>query len=104
MDEITARVLTVGGPWALVALAVVMLLRGDIVSRRVLDDALRAADKWERAHARSEDGRHEALRQNGEMLEAVHTANHVLGALPPAPGREVSRAPMDQTPSTAPQE
>lgn len=98
MDELAARALTIGGPWALVALAVVMLLRGDIVSRRVLDDALRDRDRWQEAHARSEDGRHEAQRQNGEMLEVVHTANHVLGALPHTGEREVSHVPVDQAP------
>ncbi|WP_329131754.1 hypothetical protein OG552_11080 [Streptomyces sp. NBC_01476] len=97
MDELASRALTIGGPWAIVALAVVMMLRGDIVSRRFLDDAQRTADKWERAHARSEEARHEAQRQNGEMLEVVHTANHVLSALPHG-GREVSHAPVDQAP------
>lgn len=97
MDELAARALTIGGPWAIIALAVVMLLRGDIVSRRTHEDALRDRDRWQEAHARSEDGRHEAQRQNGEMLEVVHTTNHVLESLPTA-GREVSHVPVDQAP------
>jgi len=102
VDGLAGQALTVGGPWALIALAVVMMLRGDIVPRRSLDDALRNVERWEAAHSRSEEGRHEALRQNAEMLEAVHATNHVLAALPLPSGREVNHAPVDHVP-TAPQ-
>lgn len=75
---------------AMGALFVVMVLRGDIVPRRTYEDMVRDRDAWRAAHGVSEDGRHEALRQGREMLEAVHTANHVLTSLP-QPG-EVSHA------------
>lgn len=92
---LAAHFLAQGSGWAVVAAVVVMLLRGDIVPRRTLDDALRDRDAWRAAHSVSEDGRHEALRQSGELLDAVHTANHVLQAIP-TPSGEVTRAPVDQ--------
>lgn len=90
--DLAARALTLGGPWALVALFVVFIMRGDLIPRRTHDDVVRDRDAWRSAHQVSEDGRHEALRQNREMLEAVHTANHVLTSLPQPTAGEVSHA------------
>lgn len=99
--DLAAHALTLGGPWALVALFFIMVWRGELIPRRTYDDMVKDRDEWRTAHTVSETGRHEVLRQNGELLEAVHTANHVLTALPqPKPAGEVSHAdPHPATPA-----
>jgi hypothetical protein len=81
------------------AMFVAMVLRGDVVPRRTYEDMVRDRDAWRTAHGVSEEGRHEALRQNGTMLEVVHTANHLLGALPQPAAGEVSHADTPAAPS-----
>jgi hypothetical protein len=79
---------------------VAMVLRGDVVPRRTYEDVVRDRDAWRAAHRVSEEGRHEALRQAREMLEVVHTANHVLGSLPQPAAGEVSHADPHLAPPT----
>jgi hypothetical protein len=86
---------------ALAAVLVAMVLRGDVVPRRTYDDIVRDRDAWRTAHGVSEEGRHEALRQTREMLEVVHTANHVLASLPQAAAGEVSHADSHLAPPPA---
>ncbi|MFD7794310.1 hypothetical protein [Streptomyces sp. NPDC059759] len=88
------------GAVALVGLIVLMVLRGQLVTRRQLDDlradkdAQIAAEReekatWREAHRVSEEARREAQDQAGELLEMSRTAGAFLTALPRA-GREVS--------------
>lgn len=101
------------GAVALVGIIVLLVLRGQLVPRRQIEDLrtdkdqqiedLRAErDTWRRAHDRSEEARREAQDQAGEMLEMSRTAGYFFNALPqPRRSREVSAdAGMDQqTPS-----
>ncbi|MFH8792184.1 hypothetical protein [Streptomyces sp. NPDC017941] len=96
------------GAVALVGLIVLMVLRGQLVTRRQFDDmradkdAQIAAERdekitWREAHRVSEEARREAQDQAGEMLEMSRTAGYFFNALPQPRHREVTAdAGMDQ--------
>lgn len=101
------------GAVALVGLIVLLVLRGQLVPRRQLED-LRAdkdqqiedlrkeRDTWREAHTVSEEARRDALDQNDELLEMSRTAGAFMTALPRA-GRGVSpSADLDQAPAAPP--
>ncbi|USQ82622.1 hypothetical protein NFX46_01870 [Streptomyces phaeoluteigriseus] len=103
------------GAAALVALVVLLVLRGQLVPRRQLEDLrtdkdrqiedLRAErDTWRQAHTVSEEARREAQDQAGELLEMSRTAGYFFNALPqPSRSREVSAdAGMDQQAAAPP--
>ncbi|MFJ4617435.1 hypothetical protein [Streptomyces sp. NPDC088812] len=103
------------GAVALVGLVVLLILRGQLVPRRQLED-LRAdkdrqiddiraeRDTWRQAHTVSEEARHEAQDQAGELLEMSRTTGYFFNALPQPPrSREVSAdAGMDQQTAAPP--
>lgn len=93
MSELSgAGILLQGGAWAIVTLIVLLILRGKLVSRSVLDDvrqdrdarvaeAIAEKNTWREAHQQSEAARMEAQAQVGELLELSRTADHVLRAI-----------------------
>ncbi|MDX3175185.1 hypothetical protein PV382_23330 [Streptomyces scabiei] len=93
MNELSAiDVLLPGGAGALVTLIVLLILRGNLVSRRVLEDVredrdarvaeiLAERNAWREAHRESEAARIEAQNQVGELLELSRVADHVLRAI-----------------------
>jgi hypothetical protein len=98
------------GAAALVGLVVLLILRGQLVPRRQLDDlrtdkdAQIAAEReekatWREAHLISEEARREAQDQAAEMLEMSRMGISLFNALPRA--GEVKDAGVDQA-STAP--
>ncbi|MDT0477414.1 hypothetical protein RM863_35360 [Streptomyces sp. DSM 41014] len=99
------------GAGALVAVIVLMILRGQLVPRRQVDDLLAVKDAqiseltterdtWRQAHGVSEEARRESQDQSGELLELSRTAGYFFNALPRA-AREVStRVDVDQAPPT----
>ncbi|WP_354643837.1 hypothetical protein [Kitasatospora camelliae] len=111
MLEVTAVGALQGGAAGLVALIVLLILRGNLVPRSVLDDvradrdarlAELAAerDTWREAHKVSEEARHVAQDQAGELLELSRTADYFLRSLPRA--GEVTNGPdtkVDETPA-----
>jgi uncharacterized protein (DUF3084 family) len=81
-----------GGAVALVTLVVLLILRGGLVPRSVLEDVRKdrdarvaevigERDTWRDAHRESEAARMEAQAQVGELLELSRTADHVLRAI-----------------------
>lgn len=92
-----------GGAVTVVAAIVMLILRGSLVPHSILRD-LRSdrdarikelaaeRDTWRAAHQVSEDARHIAQAQVGELLELSRTADHVLRSLPRAP-EEVANGP-----------
>jgi hypothetical protein len=92
-----------GGAVTVVMAIVVLILRGHLVPASVLRD-LRAdrdariaevaaeRDTWRAAHQISEEARHTAQAQVGELLELSRTADHVLRSLPRSP-EEVASGP-----------
>ncbi|OQQ16149.1 hypothetical protein B0675_02375 [Streptomyces sp. M41(2017)] len=101
------------GAAALVGLIVLLVLRGQLVPRRQLED-LRAdkdrqiedlrgeRDTWRDAHAVSEEARRDAQDQAGELLEMSKTAGAFLAALPRASRGVSTSADLDQTPAAPP--
>lgn len=93
MTELTGmNVLVQGGAAALVTLIVLLILRGGLVSRAVLEDVRKdrdariaelaaERDAWREAHRESEAARIEAQSQVGELLELSRVADHVLRSL-----------------------
>ncbi|BFP50038.1 hypothetical protein KCMC57_64060 (plasmid) [Kitasatospora sp. CMC57] len=98
LDELAGLGAIQGGAVGLVALIVLMVLRGLLVPRRIYDDMREERDTWRAAHAASEEARHVAQDQAGELLELSRTAIPLLRALPnPQPPTEgVQHAPVDQ--------
>ncbi|MFM9652748.1 hypothetical protein [Streptomyces galilaeus] len=103
------------GAVALVGLIVLLVLRGQLVPRRQIEDLRTDKDRqidelrverdtWRQAHIVSEEARREAQDQAGEMLEMSRTAGYFFNALPqPHRSREVSAdAGMDQRPAAPP--
>ncbi|MFB7461319.1 hypothetical protein [Streptomyces sp. NPDC056188] len=86
----------IGAGWAtvgttgLLGLAVLLVLTGKLVPRRLYLDMKQERDLWRQAHTESEKGRVEAQRQSGELLELSRTAGHILTSLPRPDGRGVS--------------
>ncbi|MEU9149225.1 hypothetical protein AB0D59_01395 [Streptomyces sp. NPDC048417] len=98
------------GAAALVGLIVLLVLRGQLVPRRQLEDLradkdqqiedLRAErDLWREAHAVSEEARRESQDQAGELLELSRTSAYFFAALPRA-AREVSTSADVQAPTS----
>lgn len=93
MNDLTAvDVLLPGGAGAIVTLIVLLILRGNLVSRAVLEDVRKdrdarvaelvaERDAWREAHRESEAARIEAQNQVGELLELSRVADHVLRAI-----------------------
>lgn len=79
--------LGIGG---IVLLAVLMLLRGDIVPRRQVDAELKQKDEaitlWKDAYERSEKQHREKDVLIAGLMETARTTRNVLAALPEAAG------------------
>ncbi len=71
-----------GGAVALLALVVLMVLRGYLVPRKTYDDLLKERDTWREAHTVSEAARALERAQTKELLELSRTSAHALQALP----------------------
>lgn len=100
MDELAARALTIGGPWALVSLAVVMLFTGRLVPKWFYDAKSREADTWRETAQTNAEALRTAQRHENELLELSRTGVHVLSSLP-QPGEVTGHVPVDQAPPTA---
>ncbi|MEZ7005657.1 hypothetical protein [Streptomyces sp. AD55] len=110
MNELSSvSVLLPGGAGAIVTLIVLLILRGNLVSRAVLEDVrkdrdarvaelLEERDAWREAHRESEAARIEAQKQVSELLELSRIADHVLRAI----RGEVPRDAMDSTVAAPP--
>lgn len=74
-------VVATGGPWALCAFLVVLIVgamvRGELVTKGQLVAAEKRADRWEAVAL-------EAMRQNGRLLPAAEVAASALDKLPAA--------------------
>lgn len=93
MTELSGvTILMQGGAWTIVTLVVLLILRGSLVSRAVLEDVrkdrdarvaeiLAERDTWREAHRESEAARMEAQAQVGELLELSRTAEYALRAI-----------------------
>ncbi|MGW0566057.1 hypothetical protein [Streptomyces tauricus] len=95
------------GAAALVGLVVLMVLRGQLITRRQHEDMIADKDRqiaaereekitWREAHSVSEEGRRAAEDHASEMVELSKFATGVLAALPRAAGEVSSRADVDQ--------
>lgn len=105
MDELAGLGIVQGGAAAVLGLVVMLILLGRLVPRSILED-LRAdrdaritelaaeRDTWKAAHQLSEEARHVAQDQVGELLELSRTSVHVLTSLPRTEG--VAHAQLDQ--------
>lgn len=110
MNEVSGvSILMQGGAWTIVTLVVLLILRGNLVSRAVLEDVRKDRDArvaeilaekntWREAHRESEAARLEAQSQVGELLELSRTADHVLRSL----RGEVHGDAMDSTVAAPP--
>lgn len=95
------------GAAALVGLIVLMVLRGQLVTRKQLEDTIADKDRqiaaereekitWREAHRVSEEARRTAQDHASEMVELSRVATGFFAALPRAAGEVSSRAEVDQ--------
>ncbi|QKW31417.1 hypothetical protein HUT11_35215 (plasmid) [Streptomyces seoulensis] len=110
MNELSGiNLLVQGGAAAIVTLIVLLILRGSIVSRAVLEDVRKdrdariaelaaERDAWREAYRQSDAARIEAQAQVKELLELSRVADHVLRSL----RGEVSGDAMDQSVAAPP--
>ena len=110
MNELSAiGVLLPGGAGAIVTLIVLLILRGNLVSRAVLEDVRKdrdarvaeiasERDSWREAYKESEAARVQAQNQVGELLELSRFADRALRAI----RGEVPGDAMDQSVAAPP--
>lgn len=111
MTDLLGAGVVQGGAVTIVMTIVMLILRGSLVPHSVIRD-LRAdrdtrikelaaeRDTWRTAHQLSEEARHVAQAQVGELLELSRTADHLLRSLPRSPSTGVSSAPAHQSVAT----
>lgn len=101
------------GATALVGVIIILILRGQLVPRRQVDDLLAVKDAqiaaltterdtWRAAHGVSEEARHESQDQSGELLELSRTSAYFFAALPHAAREVRPHADVDQAPAAPP--
>jgi hypothetical protein len=104
-----ANLLLQGGAATIVIFIVLLIIRGSLVPRSVLEDVrsdrdarlaevVAERDTWREAHRVSEAARIEAQSQVGELLELSRTADHVLRSI----RGEVHGDAMDQSVAAPP--
>lgn len=92
MNELLGLNIAQGGAVALVGLVVLLIYRGHLVPRSVVDDVRKdrddrltalvaERDAWREAYRVSENARMESQAQVGELLELSRTAGNVLRAI-----------------------
>lgn len=96
MNELAGLGISQLGAGAILAIVVLLILTGRLVPRSTLEDVRQERDTWREAHGVSEEARHVAQGQVGELLELSRAAGNVLGSLP-RPG-EVTDDAMDEAP------
>lgn len=91
-----AQILTGGGPWALIALTVVSVIRGWLVPSATVTLLMARAEEWRSAWEKSEEARRVQAEQVSQLLEFARTADAVMRALPPpsANSGATSREPV----------
>lgn len=82
MDVLTLIPWTTIGPGGLLAFAVLLIIRGDLVPRRTFDAMVQDRDYWREAAERREN-------QFDALSETARTAVAALDALPPRRDAEV---------------
>jgi len=70
--------LGIGSGWALVALVVVLIYRGQLVPRRTYDDVVHDRNEWRTAHRISESARMEGESHQRVMAETATTMNQLM--------------------------
>jgi hypothetical protein len=73
VDKLTAPVL--------LAIAVLMVLNGLLVPRRVYKDKVEESNRWQLAFETSEKARAESDKQTGELLEVAKTSHALIVAV-----------------------
>lgn len=85
--------LTGGGPWAIVALAVISVIRGWLVPSSTVTLLMQRAEEWRAAWEKSEEARRVQAEQVAQLLEFARTADAVFRALPSPNSSTSTREP-----------
>lgn len=81
IDGLPLGTLGIGSGWALVAICVVFLMRGNIVPRRTYEDIVHDRNEWRTAHRISEAARLEGVEHQRAMAETAATMNQLMHEL-----------------------
>lgn len=87
-------ILAGGGPWAIITLVVISIIRGWLVPSATVTLLMQRAEEWRTAWEKSEEARRLQAEQNAQLLEFAKTADAVFRALPsPNTHEAVTREP-----------
>jgi hypothetical protein len=100
IEGVPTELLGIGAGWAIVALVVLLIVRGKLVPKstvdameksyvRQIEDIGHDRDEWRAAHRISETARVEGNNQVGELLEHARTTDSFIRSLP-HPSREAT--------------
>ena len=81
LDGVPLDQLGIGAGWAIVALFVIAILRGNLIPRRTYDDIVHDRDEWRAAQRISESARVEGEIQRNHMAETANTMNQLMREL-----------------------
>ena len=82
-----------GGPWAIIALAVISIIRGWLVPSATVTLLMQRADEWRMAWEKSEEARRVQAEQVAQLLEFARTADAVFRSLPSPNSTTATREP-----------
>lgn len=82
-----------GGPWAIITLVVISVIRGWLVPAATVTLLLARAEEWRQAWEKSEEARRIQAEQVTQLLEFARTADAVFRSLPSPDGRAQTREP-----------
>lgn len=88
-----AALLGTGGPWALVALAIVSVLSGRLVPSSTVQMLLKRGDDYKAAWEASEEARKVQAEQLAQLREVGRTVEVVMRALPSPNSAAADREP-----------
>lgn len=89
VEGIGLQAVGLGSGWALVAVFVILIYRGDLVPRRTYDDKCHDSSEW-RAESRIKDAQlAEKDRQLQHMAEVGRTVDAIMRAMPHTADRRV---------------
>lgn len=77
-----ASLLAGGGPWALITLVVISIIRGWLVPSATVTLLMQRAEEWRAAWEKSEEARRVQAEQVTQLLEFARTADAVFRSLP----------------------
>lgn len=82
-----------GGPWAIITITVISIIRGWLVPSATVTLLMQRAEEWRTAWEKSEEARRVQAEQVAQLLEFARTADAVFRSLPSPNSASSTREP-----------